>query len=79
MYEIYFDSNNPSLLRDLMLEYGNSQFPFHGTNEDGEEVEIHICSTSIIHKTYQSNGWIRANYFNENGLPDGEIFEGRWK
>ena len=75
---IYFDSNNPKLLRSLMKEHGNSIFPFYGKNEDGEDIEIHIAESSIIHKTYQKNGWLRANYFDENGLPDGEIFEGKW-
>lgn len=77
--EIYFDGNNPELIRSLMEQYGDSIFPFFGTNSEGEDIEIHICKTSIIHKTYQKNGWVRANHFDENGLPSGEIFEGRWK
>lgn len=77
--EIYFDGNNPKLIRSLMEEHGDSKFPYYGKNEDGEDIEIHICKTSIIHKTYQNNGWVRANYYDENGYPNGEMFEGRWK
>lgn len=77
--EIFFDGNNPNLLRDLMLEYGDSEFPFYGTNEDGEDIEIHICKTGIIYKTCQSNGWVRVNHYDEEGLPAGETFEGKWK
>lgn len=75
---ICFDGNNPKLLRSLMEKHGNSKFPFYGENEDGERVEIHIGKSNIVYKTYQKNGWLRANYFDENGLPDGEIFEGKW-
>ena len=62
-----------------MKGHGNSQFPFFGENEDGERIEIHIAEDSIIYKTYQKNGWIRVNYFDENGIEDGETFDGKWK
>ena len=77
--EIYFDGNNSELLRNLMEEYGNSEFPYHGENTEGEEIEIHICKDSIVYKTYQQNSWIRVNYYDEDGMPDGETFEGKWK
>ena len=79
MDKIFFDSSKPSLLRSLMKEHGNSQFPFFGENEDGERTEIHIAENSIIYKTYQKNGWIRVNYFDENGIEDGETFDGKWR
>lgn len=77
--EIFFDGNNPKLIRSLMEQHGDSEFPYYGTNEDGEDVETHIGKSSVIHKTYQSNGWVRVNHYDENGLPSGETFEGRWK
>ena len=76
--KIVFDGNNPGALHTLM-ECENSKFPHYGKNENGEDIEIHISKTSIIYKTYQSNGWLRVNYYDENGLPNGETFEGRWK
>lgn len=77
--EIFFDGLDAELIRSLMEEYGDSKFPFYGTNEDGEEVEIHIAKTSVVHKTFQKNGWVRVNYYDEYGYPEGEMFEGRWK
>lgn len=77
--KIFFDSNNPELLRSLMEEYGDSKYPFDGKNEYGEDTEIHIHKDLIIYKTMQSNGWVRVNYFNEDGIEDGETFDGRWK
>jgi len=76
---IFFDSNNPKLICKLMEEYGESTFPFFGTNEEGEDIELHISKTSLIYKTYQTNGWVRLNYFDENGAPAGETFDGKWK
>lgn len=76
--EIQFDSNDPKLLRTLMKEHGSSRFPFYGKNDEGEDIEIHISKNSIIYKTYQSNGWLRANHYDADGYPAGETFEGRW-
>lgn len=76
--EIQFDSSNPKMLRDLMKEHGRSKFPFYGKNDEGEDIEIHIAEDNIIHKTYQKNGWLRVNYFDADGYPAGETFEGRW-
>lgn len=79
MKEMFFDGNNPELICNLMEQHGNSASPFYGKNEDGEDVEIHIGNTSVVYKTYQSNGWVRVNYYDKNGLPNGEMFDGRWK
>ena len=38
---------------------------------------VSIAKDSIVVKTNQSNGWIRVNYYDENGNPEGESFEGR--
>lgn len=77
--QISFDGNNPALIRELMKKYGDSKFPFYGTNTEGEEIEIHIGKTNMIYKTYQKNGFVRVNYYDENGLPDGETFDGKWR
>ena len=64
---------------ELMRLYGDSKFPFSGVNEDGERVLVSINPDSIIVNTYQSNGWVRVNYYDESGYNDGETFDGRWK
>lgn len=79
MNKIFFDSTDSALLRSLMEEYGDSKYPFYGKNEDGEDTEIHISKEEIIYKTMQSNGWVRVNYFDENGIEAGETFDGRWR
>ena len=73
--EIYFDSTSPALLRKLMKEHGDSEFPFYGTNSEGETIKLSVGYDSIVLETYQKNGWIRKNYFDELGYPNGETFE----
>ena len=70
-----YDKNN---LVACMAEYGDTKTPFFGKNENGETVCVHVSKDSIEIDTYQSNGWLRKNYFNADGVTDGESFEGRW-
>ena len=63
----------------LMERYGDFEFPFSGVNEDGERVLISIANDSIVINTFQTNGWVRVNYYDADGLADGETFNGRWK
>lgn len=79
MENIVFDSTNPKFLCELMEKYGDSEYPFCGKNDNGEDTEIHISKMDIIYKTYQNNGWIRVNYFDKNGYLNEESFDGRWK
>lgn len=75
-----FDSTDPKLLRELIREYGNSKSMFTGTNEDGERMTISIdTENGIVTNTFQSNGWVRVNYYGSDGLPEGETFDGKWK
>ena len=73
--QIKFDSTDPELLKQLMKEHGNSTTPFTGENTEGELILISIFPDKIVTATYQSNGWIRNNFFDENGYPCGETFE----
>lgn len=61
----------------LMRKYGHCA-PFIGTNAEGEKVILSIAPDSIVLETYQSNGWIRKNYYDGNGFPDGEMYDGKW-
>ena len=65
--------------RLLMKRYGGSRFPYSGVNEDGEQVLVSISADSIVINTFQSNGWVRVNYYDAEGSPDGETFDGHWK
>ena len=80
--ESYFTTTNGAYdskkLVNCMAEYGNSKTSFSGKNENGETVFVHVASDNIIIDTYQSNGWVRRNFYNANGIPEGETFEGKW-
>lgn len=77
--QLYFNPSDPYQLCALMRDFGDSKFPFSGTNEDGEDIDLHISKDSIVCKTYQNNGWIRANYYDEDGICIEEMFEGKWQ
>ena len=64
--------------RQLMERYGGSRFPYSGVNEDGEQVLVSINPDSIIINTFQTNGWVRVNYYDGEGFAEGESFDGRW-
>jgi len=76
----HFDSANPKLLRELIEKYGNSSTMFLGTNSEGERMTISIdTNEGIVTSTYQNNGWVRVNYYDTDGYPAGETFDGRWQ
>lgn len=69
---------DPKCRRELMAQYGDSKFPYYGSNEEGESVLVSIAKDSIVTRTFQHNGWVRVNYYDANGLEEGSSFEGRW-
>lgn len=75
--ELAKDFNNRETRILLMKEFGDSEEAFSGINEDGEAILISIANDSIVVRTNQSNGWIRINYYDENGDQEGEAYEGR--
>lgn len=64
--------------KELMKKYGEGSWPYSGVNEDGEEVLVSISTDGIVVRTNQTNGWVRVNYYDADGEPEGETFEGRW-
>ena len=34
---------------------------------------------NIVVSTFQDNGWVRVNYYDEKGFPCGETFDGRYR
>ncbi len=65
--------------RKMMELYGDSQGAYGGVNEEGEDVLVSIARDSIVISTFQKNGWLRKNFYDENGFSAGETFDGRWK
>ena len=48
-------------------------------NSDGEDVLVmREEGHGMEVMTFQSNGWLRVNYYTELGHDDGETFTGRW-
>lgn len=76
--QIEFDSSDWDLMFRLMRDYGDSEMPFKGTNQDGESVDISINPDNITTMTYQSNGWIRENVYHDDYTVE-ELYHGRWK
>lgn len=64
--------------KQIMAEYGDSDSAFLGHNDAGELIEMSVRPDEIIVKTYQENGWLRVNYYDSDGWPNGELFDGKW-
>lgn len=77
--ELSKDFANVESRKKIIAQHANSEQAFFGENEDGEDVELHVSPEGIILKTYQSNGHVRINYYDSNGILEGESFDGRWK
>lgn len=65
--------------KQLMVEYGDSETAFTGTNADEEVVMVSIFTDKIIVRTYQNNGWIRLDYYDGDGYYESEMYDGKWK
>lgn len=67
--------NTAASRKELMRDF----FGFYsGTNADGETVQLSIDPYMMELTTFQSNGWLRVNIYDAEGLPCGEIFDGKW-
>lgn len=61
--------------REMMQKY---QGVYSGTNEEGETIQLSICSQLMELTTFQKNGWVRINWYDAKGQPSGETFDGKW-
>ena len=58
--------------------YGDSEFPFFGENQSGENIAVSVFRDRIVVNTEQSNGFVRVNTYWKDGLIE-EMFDGKWK
>ena len=65
--------------KQLMREYGNSNMPFIGKNEDGETISMSIYTDKILVKTYQKNHWVRIDIYDSDGHYEAETYDGKWE
>lgn len=53
----------------------NHEFPFFGTNQNNETIMIEDCDdTTLKVSTFQSNDWVRENYYNTADFTVEEMF-----
>lgn len=75
---ITLDTTDFPAMRKLMKEHGDSNFPFFGTNEEGEAIAVSIEPDNIVIETEQENGRVRKNAYWNDGTCE-EWFCGTWK
>lgn len=71
---INFDSTDRAGMKKLRDQYGDSEMPFFGENQDGEKIIISINHENITTQTFQKNGWCRTNIYHADGDIE-ELFE----
>ena len=65
--------------QQIIRKYGSSKSMYFGKNENDEDVYLSVAPSGIVLKTEQHNGWVRVNYYDQDGFPAGESFDGRWR
>lgn len=69
-----------SVRKEIIEKFGHDDEIYVGTNAFGDTVNVVIdAELGMKLTTYQANGWIRVNYYDREGIPSGETFDGRWK
>lgn len=61
----------------LMDKYGDSEMPYSGSDEEGNDTLISIFHNRITILTFQTNGWVRQNNYWRDGVRE-ELYKGRW-
>lgn len=65
--------------KKILQDYADSDTMFVGENEDGERVYLSVAHSGMVLRTEQDNGWVRVNYYDDEGCASGESFDGKWK
>lgn len=71
---VCIDMSDISSVREAMRTYGDSEMPFFGSNEDGEEQIVSVNRDNVTIVTFQHNGWARTHVVWEDGTSE-ETFE----
>lgn len=69
-----FNPNDLRQVRELCRDWLAYPMPLAGTNEDGEDTLMEVCEGFILVRTFQSNGWVRKDYYYTDGVVE-ELFE----
>lgn len=72
--------DEPKIKRQLIEQYGDRDTVYSGKNDSGESVQLSFDKDKgIVQYTFQSNGWLRVNYYDKDGRATGETYDGKWK
>lgn len=77
--QLILDFSNPEEVKEAIKRYRHLDHSVDGINQNGEQQHISFSESGAVLTTYQANGFVRINYFDENGQLEGEAFDGRWK
>lgn len=72
--KLEFNPNDLNQIEWLVENEEKFDMPLSGLNEDGEETLTYITDEYVMVETFQSNGWIRKNYYYTDGYCE-EMFE----
>lgn len=80
MSRIHFDPRNWDTVQDTIDKVNEMGCMQLGENEWGEDVTFDVCKdydgNDALHiTTYQTNGWIRHNYYYPNDYVSEELYE----
>ncbi|HDR7066985.1 TPA: hypothetical protein QCW42_004091 [Bacillus cereus] len=75
--KLAWDFSDREEIKRLIETTENGMYESH--NEDGNKVIVFVQQgAGLDTHTYQSNGWIRVDSYDENGFWEGDTFSGRW-
>lgn len=77
-YQMTANFGDPNDIIRITELYGDSEFPFFGENQNGEDIAVSVLRDRVVVNTEQSNGFVRVNTYWTDGTIE-EIFDGKWK
>ena len=63
-----FDPTDLDGMIKIMQDYGDSEQPFGGKNENGEDITISVSKNCIVVHTYQKNCSTESNFTQKQAL-----------
>lgn len=72
--KLEFNPNDLDQIKWLVENEEKFDMPLSGVNEEGESTLTCITDEYVVVETFQSNGWIRKNYYYTDGYCE-EMFE----
>lgn len=77
--KLSLEFGSQAVRKQLVALYADGETMFTGANEHGETVYLSIAASGMVLKAEQTNGWVRVNYYDADGIATGESFDGEWR